>query len=88
MAGMPFRRFAVFNVTGGLLWAVVMATVGYLAGNGWHAVAHRVSTAGLGLTALVVVGFVAVRWWRRRASRARHYREQAYADRVLERLDR
>jgi membrane protein DedA with SNARE-associated domain len=82
MGGMPFRRFAVFNVTGGLLWATSMATAGYLAGNSWAAVAHRLSTAGLALTAVAVVAAVAVLWWRRRSARAAHYGEgtPAYDD--------
>ena len=81
MGGMPYRTFAVFNVTGGLLWATVMAVAGYLAGNSWQAVAHRLSTAGLACTAVVLVGIVAVWWWRRERPRHRPHGEQAYADR-------
>jgi membrane protein DedA with SNARE-associated domain len=82
MGGMPYRTFAVFNVTGGLLWATAMATAGYLAGNSWHAVAHRLSTAGLALTAVLVVGFVGVRWWRRRRSPGQRAGSPSYVDRT------
>ncbi len=32
-ASMPYRRFALFNVTGGVLWVVSMTTVGYVVGH-------------------------------------------------------
>jgi membrane-associated protein len=32
-AGMPYRRFATFNVVGGAAWIVAMTLIGYLLGN-------------------------------------------------------
>ena len=55
MAGMSYRRFALANVTGGLLWGSVVAVAGYLAGSSWHTVAHTISTVGAGLAVAVVV---------------------------------
>lgn len=76
MARMPYRRFLLANVTGGALWGTTMAVAGYLAGNSWHIVAHRVSSAGAALTAAMVVLLVG----RRVLARLRH-RRQARAGR-------
>lgn len=60
MADMPYRRFAVFNITGAVLWGGLMVIVGYLAGNNWQRVAHLISSVGLGATlaAVAVTGGV------------------------------
>ncbi|KAB2812706.1 DedA family protein [Pimelobacter simplex] len=55
MGRMPYRRFALFNVLGAVLWGGAMVAAGYLAGASWQHVAHLVSTAGLVVTAAVVV---------------------------------
>jgi membrane protein DedA with SNARE-associated domain len=69
MAGMPYRRFALANVSGGALWATAMVLIGYLAGNAWHRIVHGVSLAGIGLLVVLVAGFVGVHLWRRRSDR-------------------
>jgi membrane-associated protein len=73
MAGMPCRRFLVANVAGAVAWRALMATLGYVAGDSWHTVAHDVTGAGVGLTAGVVALYVASRVTRRllRTRRAR-----------------
>jgi membrane-associated protein len=63
-SGMPYRRFARYNVTGGAVWGVAVAGLGYLA-----AAAYGRATQVLGLTggavvvvfALVAGGVVLVR---------------------------
>ena len=54
---MPYRRFAPWNAAGGILWAVVIGTLGSLFGSQWQLLAHWIGRAGvlLALTALVVV---------------------------------
>lgn len=69
MARMPYRRFALANVAGAVMWGAVMVVAGYLAGSSWLAVAHLFSTVGLGLTAAVVVLLVVGRAVRRRRLR-------------------
>lgn len=67
-SGMPYRRFALDNVTGGAVWGVAVAGLGYLA-----AAAYGRATQLLGLTgaavvlafALAAVGVVLVRRRRR-----------------------
>jgi len=52
-SGLPYRRFALYNVTGGAVWGVAVAGLGYLA-----AAAYGRATAVLGLAgAAVVVAF-------------------------------
>lgn len=72
MAGMPYRRFAVANIIGGTLWAVVVGVVGYIAGDSWRRVQSAIGTASLVAAAIVVVGIVGLVLVRRRmASRRR-----------------
>src|SRR5262249_34547990 len=46
MAGMPYRRFFLFNVTGGFLWASFTVMLGFLGGSSWQNVAHLASRIG------------------------------------------
>ncbi|HEV7756084.1 MAG TPA: DedA family protein [Mycobacteriales bacterium] len=55
MGGMGYRTFAVYNLTGGLLWAAAVAILGYLAGAGYRVVEQR-----LGLGSEVLLGLVAI----------------------------
>jgi membrane-associated protein len=55
-SGMPYRRFALYNVTGGAVWGVAVAGLGYLA-----AAAYGKATQVLGLAgAAVVVAFAVI----------------------------
>jgi membrane-associated protein len=70
--GLPYRRFLIFNATGGALWAVTVVVAGYLAGASWHRVQTYLGDAGLAAAAaLAVVIAVAVLVRRRRRRRAR-----------------
>jgi membrane protein DedA with SNARE-associated domain len=61
MARMPYRRFAVYNVTGGALWGGLVVIAGYLAGNSWHTVGHLVASIGGAVTVAVLAVLVGVR---------------------------
>ncbi|MBU2695531.1 DedA family protein [Pimelobacter sp. 30-1] len=65
MGRMPYRRFALFNVLGALLWGSLMVAAGYLAGASWQHAQHLVTVAGLAATGAVVLVLV-VRHLRRR----------------------
>ncbi|HQR25974.1 MAG TPA: DedA family protein [Nocardioides sp.] len=69
MARMPYRRFALANVSGAVLWGAVMVVAGYLAGSSWQTVAHLFSAIGVGITGAVVVLLVIGRAVRRRRRR-------------------
>ena len=64
---MPWWKFLIWNAAGGIAWATAISLLSYEAGK---AVAEGVNRYGLyavvGLIALAVVGFVALRVWRRR----------------------
>lgn len=62
--GVPYRRFVVFNVAGGILWAVAIATAGFLSGAAYGRVQRDLGAAGL-LGALVLV-VLSCAWWLRR----------------------
>jgi membrane-associated protein len=71
---MPYRRFLVFNVAGGLFWGIGVVLLGYLAGNSYEAV-ERVAgrAAAVVLVVVVVAGLVA--WHLRRRRRERQAAE-------------
>ena len=73
-AGVAPARFAVFNVIGALLWAPLVAGLGWGFGHAWEHVSRRLAGFELGLLLLlaaVLLGSwmvrVAVRAWLRRA---------------------
>ena len=59
---MPWRAFFVYNVTGAIIWAIVISTLGYLFGHSWPLLEKWVGRSGmLMLVAAIVVGVIA---WR------------------------
>jgi membrane-associated protein len=74
IAHMPYRRFLVFNLAGGLFWGIGVVLLGYLAGNSYEAV-ERVAgrAAAIVVVVLVVAGLVA--WHLRRRRRERQSAE-------------
>lgn len=86
MGRMPYRRFVVFDVLGGVLWGSAAVLAGYVAGSSWHTVQHYVSGAGLAALAAVVVAYLGVRMLRRRRARMRqHAGGEPAADQEAER---
>lgn len=70
VAGMSFRRFAVFTLSGTLLWNVVLITAGMVLGQRWDsvlAVVDRLEGVLWVLLALFVVGWFV--WQRRNRAR-------------------
>ena len=57
-ARMPYRTFALYNVTGGIAWAVTTTLIGYLAGTSLERAEHLATRTGLAVLGLVLV-FVA-----------------------------
>ncbi|MCW2888858.1 MAG: hypothetical protein JWL58_5720 [Streptosporangiaceae bacterium] len=69
MARMPYRTFALYNILGGLVWAIWNTLLGYVAGTGWKHVAALTSSIGLLIVAVLVLGaglVVAIKAMRRR----------------------
>ena len=75
---MQWRKFLVFNAAGGILWAIIYGTLGYVAGrfltNNFTAVEHIASALGwIGasiVVAFAVALFILLRLRRRRRMRA------------------
>jgi membrane protein DedA with SNARE-associated domain len=65
---MPFVRFSIVNLAGGLLWAVTFTALGYLFGQNLPLLHHHLRQASLVVTALALVG-CAVYGVRRHAAR-------------------
>lgn len=68
MSGLRPRTFTVANTAGGVVWGVIVALVGYLAGVGYGRIESRINQAGwllLGLLALALLVISLVRRRRR-----------------------
>jgi membrane-associated protein len=70
VAGMPYRRFATFNVVGGAAWVLSMTLFGYFVGTAFPGVTKHMEKV------IIVVVFVSIlpgliEWWkaRRRAQK-------------------
>ena len=61
----PAIRFGILSLIGTVLYAAVVASLGYALGSQWQRVSHGLSVLGYLLFALIVVaivGFIAYRW--------------------------
>lgn len=70
IAGMPYRRFFVFNAAGGLVWGTGVVLLGYLAGNSYKTVERIAGQAAAITVALIVL--LAVLGWQIRRRRLEH----------------
>jgi len=70
----PPIRFGILSLTGTVIYATALASIGYAVGSEWQAVSHGLAVVGYVLFALIVIaiaGFVAYRWRQfRREARA------------------
>jgi membrane protein DedA with SNARE-associated domain/membrane-associated phospholipid phosphatase len=57
MSRMHYPKFALYNVAGGVAWSTMCVLLGYLGGSSWRHVEHLASRIGLGVLAVVVLGF-------------------------------
>jgi membrane protein DedA with SNARE-associated domain len=62
---MPYRKFAVFNVAGGVVWGTAFVLLGYAAGNSYTKVESVAGRGGAVAAAVVVVGVLAFRHFRK-----------------------
>ena len=56
-----YFHFLLFNVLGGVAWAVGSVSIGYLAGASWRAIEHWIGRGAL-IAVILVVAVVAVLW--------------------------
>lgn len=71
MARMPFWRFQIFSAIGGLAWASLVGTAGYVLGSNLALVGAVIRDVGIGGLALVVVIGLVLVLYRWRAVRQR-----------------
>ena len=63
---MPWKRFALFNFLGALLWVTVISFVGYKFGKHWDVLTDYVERFNLAIAVVIIVGVLAAWLWRRR----------------------
>lgn len=66
---MPRRTFFIWNAAGGIVWATIYGTLGYVLGHNLPLLERVLRTLGIGgivLLVVVVLGVVGVWWYRRR----------------------
>ncbi len=66
---MSWKRFALFNFLGALLWVTVISFVGYKFGKHWDVLTEYVERFNLAIASMVVVAFLIAWFWRRRRNR-------------------
>jgi membrane protein DedA with SNARE-associated domain len=75
---MPWRRFLLFNATGGILWATVFGMGGFLLGNQIHRLAGSVRIAAVVLAVLATIAVLV--FLRRNEARLEAEAERAIPD--------
>src|SRR5204863_596056 len=75
---MNWRNFLIYNAAGGILWAIIYGTIGYVAGRVFHDnftqvehIARTISWIGAGVIVATVIAIFFVVRWRRKQSAAR-----------------
>lgn len=68
-AGVPALRFGILSLIGTVLYASVIASIGYAVGSAWHSVAHDLTVAGYVIVLIVVAAIVAFVGYRLREVR-------------------
>jgi membrane-associated protein len=68
---MSWKKFALFNVLGALVWVSVISAIGYLFGEHWQQLLHYVSRLNLIVGALAAV-LIFLLWRRRRRRELDH----------------
>ncbi len=63
---MRWKRFALFNFLGALLWVSVIAGVGYRFGKHWNQLLDLIKDLNVGIAVLAVVVIVLLWLWRRK----------------------
>ena len=67
---MPYGKYMLYDVPGAMLWAGILAGLGYIFGNNWHTIDKIISALGWGLLGVIAaIAAVAYLVYRRRKGR-------------------
>jgi membrane protein DedA with SNARE-associated domain/membrane-associated phospholipid phosphatase len=55
MSRMPYRKFALYNIAGGVIWAATFTILGYFFGRSWRLIEHWSGRAGVFILFLFLV---------------------------------
>lgn len=66
---MPWRKFAVYDALGAVLWTIGFVSLGYVLGASWRVAEQWISRSGLILGAVVALAVLGVWIYRRRRSK-------------------
>ncbi|MBT8160455.1 MULTISPECIES: DedA family protein [Arthrobacter] len=69
LSQMPYKRFAFWNFSGGIIWGSLFVTLGFVAGNSYEQVARTVGRGAAAVVAVVAIAIVIV--WQVRKHRAK-----------------
>ncbi|MGN6171634.1 MAG: DedA family protein [Streptosporangiaceae bacterium] len=70
MAKLPYHTFAIWNISGGLLWATAISIAGFLAGNAYHRLEKYIGDGALALLAVIIAVLVVRHVLRERRNRS------------------
>jgi membrane protein DedA with SNARE-associated domain len=64
---MPWKRFALFNFLGAVLWVTAISMAGYFFGGNWRILTHFIKRVDLALAAAFILAAAIVLWrnWKR-----------------------
>jgi membrane-associated protein len=62
---MPWKRFAIFNFLGALLWVTVISFAGYKFGKHWDVLTEYVESFNIGIAMVAIVVLLLLWRWRR-----------------------
>jgi membrane-associated protein len=62
---MPWKRFALFNFLGALLWVIVISFVGYKFGKHWDVLTEYLESFNIGIAIAAVVVLLLLWRWRK-----------------------
>ena len=71
LSDLRLRTFVVFDVLGGIVWATLYTLLGYALGAAYQKVLHQIGVWSYVVAGAVVVGLVALHFWRSRRLRSR-----------------
>jgi membrane protein DedA with SNARE-associated domain len=84
ISGIPWRRFAAFNLAACVLWSTSIGLLGYVFGESWHKAEKIIGRAGLSVL-VIAAGLLLLRATRRHRDRVLLWAREALPDSLTQR---